>query len=148
MIRRLREASIQQKLTWITLLTSGTALLVAAIAFMANNVVSIRKSKAADLVALSQVIGSNCEAAVLFRNGDDAAKMLSALQAHKSIKSAGIFLSDGTLLAQHPRDGQAPLSAGADGTRFRTDWSWCSRSAIPAPATVRAPSICATISPT
>jgi signal transduction histidine kinase/DNA-binding response OmpR family regulator len=100
----LRDQSIAQKLTWMNMLVSGTALLLACAAFMAYDTMTFRQSMVRNLSTQAQMIGSNTVSAVLFNDSQSAENTLSAFQASHNIISAGIYSQDGRLFASYSRD--------------------------------------------
>jgi signal transduction histidine kinase/ActR/RegA family two-component response regulator len=75
-----------------------------------------------DLEMLSQVIGDNCEAALLFDDAAAAGNVLASLAARPSVESALLYRPSGQLLARYvSRPGEAvarPQYPGQDGHRF------------------------------
>jgi len=66
-----------------------------------------------DLTTQARIIGSNCTAALTFRDVDAATEILTALRVKPSIVAAGIFLEDGHLFAKYaqPQANARPLPA-------------------------------------
>jgi signal transduction histidine kinase/DNA-binding response OmpR family regulator len=108
-------ASIQRKLTLIILLTSGVAVLLAAVLFGVNDLVRLRRVMRNDLQTQARIIGDNSAAALAFSDVEAAEKTLSALRARRTILSAAIYTRDGGLFARY--GGQVPRRAGTDGHR-------------------------------
>ena len=103
--RFFRDASIKRKLTLVIMLASSVSLLIAAACFVANDVVTLRRTMVDDLSALAKIIGANCEAPLSFSQGGlsgyekDATATLSSLKAHPTIVAAGVYNTDGTVFA-------------------------------------------------
>ena len=100
----LRHSPILKKLTWMNVLVSGVALLSACTAFFLYDQYTFRESLVRSLSAQAQIIGSNSVSALTFNDQQAAQNTLSALRNLPNIISAGIFTSDGRLLAQYSRN--------------------------------------------
>jgi signal transduction histidine kinase len=101
---RFRNYSIPAKLTWMNMLVSGAALVLACTAFIAYDLVSFRQAIERNLSIQAQIVGTNSAAALLFDDPQAAEKTLSALQAAPNIMLAGIYTSDGHPFAGYWRD--------------------------------------------
>src|ERR1700720_3287981 len=93
--------SIRRKLTRIMMMTSATAVLLACLGFVVSDLVSLRKTLAADLSTLAQVVGSNSSAALTFGDRQGAGEVLNALRAKPSIVAAGIYTEGGQPFARY-----------------------------------------------
>jgi len=96
--------SISHKLTWMNMLVSGTALLLACAAFIGYDMVTFREAMVRNLSTQSQIIGSNTASALLFNDPQSAANTLSALTAAHDILCAAIYEPDGRLFSSYSRD--------------------------------------------
>ena len=65
---RIRDYSITKKLTWMNMLVSGAALLLACGAFIAYETVLYRQTMVRDLSVQAQIIGDNSVSALLFND--------------------------------------------------------------------------------
>src|SRR5882724_3784445 len=101
----IRDSSIPRKLTWMNMLVSGTALLLAGAGLFAYDLYSFRVGTVRDLGIQAQIIGSNSISAVLFDDSRSAERTLSALQAAPHVMSAEIYTPDGSTFAGYQRDG-------------------------------------------
>ena len=90
-----KEFSIAQRLTWMNLLVSGVALLVACSAFIGYDVMTSRTVMLRGLSIRAQVIGSNSVSALLFNDPDSAENTVAALKVDPHILSAVIYTLDG-----------------------------------------------------
>src|SRR2546421_11371847 len=97
--------SIAGKLTAMNMLVSGTALVIACLAFIAYDVFSFRQSMVHNLSIQAQMAGSNSISPLLFNDTKAAENTLSALKAARSIVSAGIYTSGGSPFATYWRGG-------------------------------------------
>src|SRR5690348_15227690 len=95
--------SISGRITWITLLVSTVALVIACVAFIAYDRYSVRQAMVRSLSSQAQIVGANSASAVTFSDPDSARATLSALGAIPYVRSAGILFPDGTMFAQYRR---------------------------------------------
>jgi len=106
-----RANSISRKLTWMNMLVSGAALLLACASFIAYDVVSFRASIVRNLSTQAQIIGSNSISALIFNDRQSAENTLSALKAAHNVTFAGIYSADGKLFASYSRGADARVPA-------------------------------------
>jgi signal transduction histidine kinase len=99
-----RDYSIPRRLTWMNMLVSGTALLLAGSGLFAYDLYSFRLGTVRDLGTQAQIIGSNSVSALLFDDAHSAETTLSALQAAPHVMSAEIYRLDGSAFAGYWRD--------------------------------------------
>jgi signal transduction histidine kinase/DNA-binding response OmpR family regulator len=99
-----KDNSISRKLTWMNMLVSGAALLLACAAFIAYDMLIFRATMVRNLSTQAQIIGSNSVSALLFNDQQSAENTLSALKAAHNILSAEIYSTDGRLFASYSRD--------------------------------------------
>jgi signal transduction histidine kinase len=115
---RVRNYSIRQKLTWMNMLVSGAALLLACTAFAAYELADFRQTMVNGLSIQAQIIGANSASALLFNDPESARNTLSGLKAAPNIVSASIYAPSGSGFATWSRDGDetvpplSPLAAG------------------------------------
>ncbi|WP_426111311.1 response regulator [Massilia sp. PWRC2] len=93
--------SLNQKLTIITFLSTGAALILVLIAFAVMAVSNHRKQEALLLASLADVIGANSVDALLLNDRSAARIALSALKANQDIAGAVLFDSHGKLFARY-----------------------------------------------
>ncbi|MFH1279463.1 MAG: response regulator [Candidatus Eisenbacteria bacterium] len=105
-MRLLRDLTINRKLTFVIMVTSGTVLLLSFGALVSYEVVTFRGRLASELQTLADVIGANSEGAIAFEDGDAANKALAALAAQSHIVSAATFMESGLPLGVYFRDGK------------------------------------------
>jgi signal transduction histidine kinase len=96
-----RNATIKQKLTWMSALTSTTALLLAASAFFAYHLVTFRSAIVRTLSIQADTIGLNSISPLRFNDDRSAEDTLSALRADRNIITAAVYAADGTLFATY-----------------------------------------------
>src|SRR5258708_21977621 len=99
-----RDYSISKKLTWMNMLVSGAALLLAGVAFVAYGLITFRETLVANLSIQAQIVGSNSISALLFNDPASAEKTLSALQSAPHIEYASIYTLEGQPFAAYWRD--------------------------------------------
>jgi len=98
--------SILRKLTTMNVLVSGTALLLACIAFFAYDQMTFRQGLIRTLSAQAQIIGSNSISALIFNDPQSASNTLLALRNSPNIASAGVLLADRQhIFAHYTREG-------------------------------------------
>ena len=91
--------SISKKLTWMNMLVSGAALLMACLAFIGYDLLTFRETAVHNLSTQAQIIGSNSVSAMLFNDPQAAEQTLSALKDNPDILQAVIYEPDGHPLA-------------------------------------------------
>jgi len=101
---RLRDYSIPKKLTWMSMLVSGTALLLASAGFFAYDLYDFRTATVRNLGIQAEIIGSNSVSALEFDDPHSAEKTLSALRAAPHVIFAEIYTPDGHAFAGYRRD--------------------------------------------
>jgi signal transduction histidine kinase len=106
-----RNYSIPKKLTWMNILVSGTALLLASAGFFVYDLHNLRTGIVRNLGIEAQIIGSNSISAVMFDDPRAAETTLSALQAAPHIMSAEMYTPDGRAFAGYRRDRGESLPA-------------------------------------
>jgi signal transduction histidine kinase/DNA-binding response OmpR family regulator len=106
-----KNASIARRLTWMNMLVSAAALLLACAAFIAYDMVTFRQTIVRNLSTQAQIIGANSASALLFNDPQAAETTLSALKAAPDILSAVIYMQDGQPLASYSRDRRDPIPA-------------------------------------
>ncbi len=97
--------SISTKITWMNLLVSGAALLLAVSAFFAYDQITFREGLVHALSAQAQIIASNSVSALVFNDPQAAENTLSALKNSPNVESAGIFRPNRTPFAEYLRSG-------------------------------------------
>jgi len=107
-MRLLRNMPIKRKLVVINTFTSGVALLLACIAFMAYDLVVFRESIIEDLSTTAEIVGANSAAALAFNDAESAEQTLRSLQKHPHIIGAALYGSDAKVFARYQRPGRTP----------------------------------------
>jgi PAS domain S-box-containing protein len=117
----LRDLPIKRKLMLVILLTSSFALLLMGSALITYELVTFRRTLAADMGVLANIVGSNSTAALAFQDRKNAQEILAALSAEAQITAAAIYDETGTIFARFPADiplQDLPAKPEADGHRF------------------------------
>ena len=77
---RFQHSSIVRKLTWMNMLVSGAALLLACTAFIAYDKLTFREAIIRNLSTEAQIIGSNSVSALLFNDPQSGRKYSVGLE--------------------------------------------------------------------
>ena len=101
----LRVRSIAARLTQMSVLVSGTALLLAYVSFFAYDIFTLRQNLISSLDAESQIIGDNSVTALLFDDQDAARSTLSALRGSPHVLYAIIYEPGGKSFAEYSSSG-------------------------------------------
>src|ERR1700736_152712 len=96
--------SISKKLTWMNMLVSAAALLLACGGFCAYDLYSFRDALVRNVSIQAQIIGDNTTSALLFDDPHSAQKTLSALDANRHLMYAQIYTQDGQPFAAYWRE--------------------------------------------
>jgi len=99
----LRDMSIKTKLMIVAVAASGIAFLIAAPAFIFYDQYSFERSTVENMEALADIVGTNCSAAMMFSDHEDAVEVLAALEADSYIEAAFVFDNSGDLFAEYKR---------------------------------------------
>src|SRR5262249_53750670 len=120
MMTQFRDRPIKQKLMIITIVTTVTALLLAALGIIIADSLLFRTYIKRDLTAMARILADNSTAALAFNDPAAAEVTLSALRERPHVTSACIYRSDSTVLARYgnERDFQCPPPAGDEVIRF------------------------------
>src|SRR5215472_5264069 len=106
-----QDYSISKKLTWMNVAVSGAALLLACGAFIAYDVISMRRGMVENISMQAQIAGYNSVTALLFDDSASANNTLSGLSPATNLISAGIYTLNGQLFAAFRRDPRIPAPA-------------------------------------
>jgi len=96
-----RDATIRKKLTWMSVLASASALLLASSAFFAYHLVTFRSVLVRNLVIQADTVGFNSVSSLRFDDEQSATETLSSLRADPNIITAAVYSADGTLFASY-----------------------------------------------
>jgi two-component system, sensor histidine kinase len=102
--------SIRRKLTLIIMVTTCVAILMACAVFLSFDIYNFRQSKVHDLETVAEILAANSTAAMTFSESGSAQDVLRALRVTEHVIAAGVYQSDGRILATYVRDaGPAPF---------------------------------------
>ena len=121
----LRNTPIRLKLTLITMLSSGVALLLAMLATGAYEMRSIRLGMVDEMRTMARVLGDNSAAALSFGDPESAAQTLRTLSADDHFIAAFIYDREGMPFArfQGRTEGRvSPPPVESNTHRFTDDW--------------------------
>src|SRR5258708_4323139 len=116
--------SLSRKLTWMNMLVSGAALLLACAAFIALDMITFRQAMLRNLSTQAQIIGSNSASALLFNDPQSAENTLLALKPAPNILYAQVYLPNGQPFASYSRDHDrhAPVLPPIRPGQIETHW--------------------------
>ncbi len=101
MIQKFSDLPIRAKLTLIVSIASTFTVIVLAVFFLTDKILSYRRDMTKNLSMLARVVGINSTAALTFDVPETAGEILMALQAEPEIAYAGILRQDGSLFAAY-----------------------------------------------
>jgi signal transduction histidine kinase len=96
--------SIGRRLGWLSVFSSGTALLAASVALLFFQLQEVKSSQVLRLESVAELIAFNVASAVDFGDSDAARTMISALKTRPAVVSAGIVVN-GRIFAAYGRKG-------------------------------------------
>ena len=114
---------IKQKMTLVILVTCSVVVLLACAAMGGYQIFQFRTRLMRETTVLADVLANNTQAALAFRNENDAKETLRALEAEPYVNSACLYSSDGMLFADYSQlQGKAtfPDEPPADGSHFES----------------------------
>ncbi len=101
---RLEHLPLKRRLTVISVLTSGFALLLACAAFITYEQFTFRSDMARDLAITAQIIGFNSASAITFNDTESARRTLEGLSAQPRVVRGCVYDADGQVFASYHRD--------------------------------------------
>jgi signal transduction histidine kinase len=102
-----RDLPIKHKLTLLSVLASGSALILACGAFVAYDGWTFRDALIQTISTQARIVGANSAASLLFGDPRSATETLAALSAEPAVLAAGVYNRDGKLFASYVRNGLA-----------------------------------------
>lgn len=121
---KVRDYSISKKLTWMNMLVSSVALLLACAAFVAYDAITFRAAMVRSLSIQAQIIGSNSVSALVFNDSHSAETTLSALKAAPNILSAEIYTPEGQPFVGYWRNQKSQFALLPEIPRGQTEVHW------------------------
>jgi signal transduction histidine kinase len=107
-----RNLPIKHKLTLLSVLASGSALILACGAFVVYDGWTFRDALVQTISTQARIVGANSAASLVFGEPRSATETLAALSAEPAVLSAAIYNRDGKLFASYMRQGSAPALPG------------------------------------
>ncbi|MFQ5701922.1 MAG: ATP-binding protein [Acidobacteriota bacterium] len=98
-----RNLTIKQKLTLIIMLTSVTALAMACVGFITNDLLSIRNGMVRDLSRLAEIIGAGSARGLADEDPETAGESLSNIPSSRQIVSVCLYARSGKLVSGYVR---------------------------------------------
>ena len=111
MTTRFRDWSIGEKLTAITLASSASALLFAALGFFAWDFVQFQVRVERDLTVLGRTLGENTTAPLAFGDERAAGETLAVLELQPNVDAACVYDASSRPFASYFRDGSGTCGA-------------------------------------
>ena len=122
MSRLTANLSIRSKLTLVTMIACGAAIVVACGSFASFDVLAARQAMLDQMRTEAAIIADNSTASLSFSDENDAARTLSWLSGQPSVQVACLFKIDGRPLATYTREKQfralIPPNTLAETARF------------------------------
>ncbi len=123
MMRAFSQLPVGLRLTLITMIASGAALLIAGTAFTTYEVVVFRRTLVEQLGRTAQILADNSSAALSFRDPASAAQTLRSLATDPHMLAAAIYDQRGEVFATYRAANSAavpviPATAAPEGHRF------------------------------
>ncbi|GAB5517971.1 MAG: hypothetical protein RhofKO_02220 [Rhodothermales bacterium] len=118
-------APLNQRLSFVVMYTAGAALLVAALGFIGQDVVTYKRALETDLNGRIDLVGQSASAALQFGDPLGAEDALSPLQTDPAMWMAVLFAADGTAMAhfQSANDPGALVAAPPADTYRAYTWT-------------------------
>lgn len=99
----LRNVSITRKLNILTILAVSVSLMLCCVAFLVNDIHTLKVAKKKQISALATVLGSNSISAIEFNDPDEAAITLASLVEQPEVEMAMLYDESGELFATYPK---------------------------------------------
>ncbi len=119
-----RDLPIRRKLAVAILGTTGAALLLACLSFVAYDQMTFRDALKDKVILLADILGTNSAAGIQFQDDSKVEEVLSALKSEPTILQGCVYSADGQLVSSYDRSGTGknlPLHPGADGLSFENN---------------------------
>ncbi|WP_445371673.1 response regulator [Methylomonas sp. HW2-6] len=117
--------SLRRKLLTIIMLSCTVCLLVSLSAVVISSAINRYRSALQDISGLADVLAENGQAALVFSERNEAARLLNSLQEHSEIAAAWMVAADGSVLAAWNRSGSPtapPRDSRSPARELRTDF--------------------------
>jgi len=116
-----QDLPIRKKVTAVIMLTSITAMLFTAAAFMVYDYMTHRREMVHNLSISSSMIAESSSVMLAFPSQSEANEVLARLRADEHIVAAALYNANGQLFARYPADWEDrafPPSPGRAGAQF------------------------------
>jgi len=123
-MRFMTSQSISGKLMRMTLLVSGTALLLAYVSFLVYDLYSLRQQLMNSMATEANILGANSVTALMFDDKQAAENTLSALRNSPQIRAAVILRPDGSEFARYLRDPSMQFQLSNRLTQTESEHFW------------------------
>ena len=100
----LKNISIRDKLNRIIMLTTGAALLLAALGFFLFDLLAFRNTEARELGSVAEIIGAHSTTALQFQDPASGRETLETLSVDPRVISAGLYTQEDKIFASYYRD--------------------------------------------
>src|ERR1044071_5458207 len=121
----LQDLPIKRKLTIITMLISGVALLLACVAFVAYDQFAFRRAMTQDMSILTDLFDDNVASCLEFGEPGSIEQTLKSLDAHPHVVAAAVYDRTGQVVSKFQHGHlKTPFSfppAQASGVHFKGD---------------------------
>src|SRR5881398_3638165 len=113
-----QDLPIKRKVVAVTMLTSVTALVLTAVAFMVYDQLSFRQAIIRHLSITASTVAAQSSAVLFFKDPKTAQENLAALRADSHVRAAALYDNEGDVFVRYPTDALittfplAPLKAG------------------------------------
>lgn len=102
-MKLVRNLSLKHKFVLLTLLISGTGLVLAYCGFIAHQYATFRESLLGETSTMADIVGYNSSAALTFQDGDEAARTLGGLKSEPRVTMASLYRMDGSVLTNYAK---------------------------------------------
>src|SRR5204863_1602772 len=121
-MRSFRDIPIQQKLVFVTLLTSVVAFLLATAPTVLTDATRLRHAMMHELGTQTAMLGASCASALATDHPGKARKILSGLEARPEIVQGWLYTTSGVVFTDYLRTGASAAMASpapqANGSRL------------------------------
>ncbi|HSU53541.1 MAG TPA: PAS domain S-box protein [Candidatus Dormibacteraeota bacterium] len=117
-----QDLPIKWKVVAVNMLTTLSALLLAALAFVVYDFYAYRQTLIQSLSTSASLIANNSTAALMFEDEETARQILSALRAEQHVQSAALYDTRGNLFVRYPVDsnpGDFPVTVDQAGYKLQ-----------------------------
>ncbi|MBI5007896.1 MAG: EAL domain-containing protein [Nitrosomonadales bacterium] len=135
LLPNLTDWSLRRKLVFLIMLSSAICLLVSFSVLFASSLRSSHQQSLQQLSGISDILAENAQAALIFEDHAEGARLLEALRQHHELDSAWLLLADGGTLASWNRQGREltlPVDYKVESRQMHSDF-WARRADLHRP---------------